>query len=442
MLAAALGLAPTGPNAAVPASTIASAAAITAAATLAPADEVHVSWGPDGTSAVLHWRVGATALSYGTTTGYGLSATARAPSITPVDDPGPFREAPLTGLTPGTEYHYRIGAGPDRVFRTSPPPGRPVRWVDVGDTASTVCKPWMAEQHALIARWTPQLVTHGGDISYANDCGVPAVHGFYQDIQVWAANGTSSAAFMPVWGNHEYGPPTAKAPPGTPRDSLANYKGRSAVPNPQTVPADGAATLSAPGCPGPGNRNGCRGEDWGWFRAGEVLLISYPEPWRNTSVQAWRAGVEPVMAAAQADPTVRAVVTYGHRPPISSTSGLAPAAIRDAIASLADSWSPSGRPGGKYLLNLSHHIHGEEVFPDFHGIAAVVNGGGGTEQIGPTRPIAGSAWWNSHPAIAVLDHDPATRTLTVRLVCGVTIPGHTRDPCVKNTVLYRLDLAT
>ena len=216
------------------------------------ADEVHVSWGPNGTTAVLHWRGTPTDVAFGATTDYGRTATGAAPAITPVDDPGPFREVRLTGLTAETVYHYRIGTGPDRVFRTQPAPGSPVSWVDVGDTASTTCKPWMAQQHALIAAQQAHVVTHGGDISYANDCGVPAVHGFYTDIETWAASGTSSAAFMPAWGNHEYGAPTAKAPAGTPRDSLANYKGRSAVPNPADPAGRQGDHAEGPGLPGRG----------------------------------------------------------------------------------------------------------------------------------------------------------------------------------------------
>ena len=406
----------------------------TAAGAVEPVDEVHYSLGPDGTSVVVHWRGQPTGLRLGRSQAYDRSLRGAVPAITPVDIAGPFREARVTGLTPGTSYHYRIGTGPDRVLTTSAQIGTPVRWVDTGDTASTWCKPWMAGMHSLIARQTPDFVTHGGDISYANDCGQPAVHRFYNDIATWS----QSAALMPSWGNHEYGAPTAQAPAGTPQDSLANYKGRSAIPSAQTLALDTATRRSAPGCPGVAGLNGCRGEDWGYFRAGNVLLISYPEPWPG-ALEAWRAAATSIMTAAQADPTVHATVTYGHRPPI-SRAGLASTSVSAAIATLADRFSPAHRPDGKYLLTLSHHVHGEEVFPDFHGVASVVNGGGGTEQVRYWPPIAGSAYQTSHPAIAVLRYQPALRTLKVRLVCGVKIPGIDRDHCTLGSELYRLDL--
>jgi hypothetical protein len=316
------------------------AAGATSAALDGQVDEVHYSLGPDGTSIVLHWRGAATTLQFGAGTGYGRTAAGVAPATRPVDDPGPFREVRLGGLLPGRTYHYRIGSsGPDRWLRTSPPTGAPVHWVDVGDTASTRCKPWMSGTHDLIARQLPWFVTHGGDISYANDCGPAAVHALYNDIQTWSR----SAAFMPAWGNHEYAAPTAAAPAGTPRDSLANYKGRSAIPSPQRVPTDTPQRTRAPGCSGGGGRNSCQGEDWGWFRAGNVLLISYPEPWDAGTLAAWQAVAQPIMAAAQLDPRVHAIVTYGHRPPISSTP-LASPAVGSAIAGLADRFSP--RPAG------------------------------------------------------------------------------------------------
>ena len=131
------------------------------------------------------------------------------------------------------------------------------------------------------SRADPAFVTHGGDISYANGCGRGAVHQYYVDQQVWSAG----AAFEPVWGNHEYGEPNSDEgmtpPPGTPRDSLLNYKGRSFITNGQAVPSDTASQIANPGCGWEtrATMNTCQGNDWGWFQVGHVLFISYPEPW-------------------------------------------------------------------------------------------------------------------------------------------------------------------
>ena len=37
-------------------------------------------------------------------------------------------------------------------------------------------------------------------------------------------------------------------PPGTPRDSMLNYKGRSFITNGQAVPSDTATHIANPGC--------------------------------------------------------------------------------------------------------------------------------------------------------------------------------------------------
>ena len=102
----------------------------------------------------------------------------------------------------------------------------------MGDTGTTFydpaaaasCNtPWMAEVWQQIAADNPDFVTHGGDISYANDCGVGNVHQVYNDMAPIATQRPIEFA----WGNHEYGTAGTTAPPGTPRDTLANYKGRA-----------------------------------------------------------------------------------------------------------------------------------------------------------------------------------------------------------------------
>ena len=103
------------------------------------------------------------------------------------------------------------------------------------------------------------------------------------------------AAYMPAWGNHEWQNPSG--------DDLRNYKGRFDFPNPQ-------ASLGSPAV-------SCCGEDWYWFDYGNTRFINYPEPWSGAWTD-WRTKAGNLMAAAQADPEIAFVVTFGHRPAYSS----------------------------------------------------------------------------------------------------------------------------
>jgi hypothetical protein len=395
-------------------------------------EEIHYSYGDTPDSVVLSWLGDETQVFYGPTPEYGQVVLATDSAITPVDRPGPFREARLTGLVPDTEYHYRIGEnGDDRTLRAAP--AGAFRWVDVGDTASTLCNPWVAGVHQLIASLAPHVVTHGGDITEANDCGVPAVHQYYVDQQVWSA----SAAFQPAWGNHEYGQPTAQAPPGTPRDSMANYKGRSQITNAGTVSHDSATRTSPPGCAGPLPGNNCRGEDWGWFRAGGVLFIGYPEIWTNALVD-WRPAADALMAQAHADPEIDFVVTYGHRPAYSSQANNGwSTAVRTAIDALAARYSPrADNPGGKYVLNVGHHVHALEVFRPINGLTHITNGTGGQGQVNLPTPDPNSILRVRHPGVLSGDYDPQAGTLALSWICGPVYTPSPRDPCEYGQTVY------
>jgi hypothetical protein len=379
------------------------------------ADEIHYSYGGTASSVVINWRGAESTISYGMTAAYGFRAVGRAPAIRPVDSSGPFREAALTGLAPDTAYHYRIGHGADHVLRTAPLGS--FRWVDVGDTASTLCKPWVAQVHSLIAELRPRFVTHGGDISEANLCGMGGVHRYYDDQQVWS----TSAAFQPVWGNHEYGypDPGQGSPAGTPRDSLANYKGRGFMTHGAAIPLNDSTRVTPPGCPGVGTANGCPGEDWGWFRAGGVLFISYPEVWVG-ALDSWRPAAARLMAYGQADPTVDFIVTYGHRPAYSSlnVNGWDPT-VRTALDKLARKFSPRrANPHGKYVLNLAHHVHGLEVFKPVHGLSHITNAGGGQGVVELPKPAKGSLLRVAELGVLSGDYDAAAHRLSLRWICG------------------------
>jgi hypothetical protein len=394
-------------------------------------DEIHYSYGDTGDAVVVNWRGDERVILYGRTRDYGSKALATSSAITPVDRPGPFREVVLRGLAPDSTYYYRIGTDGDEYKLHTAPTGS-FRFVDVGDTASTVCNPWMTGVHRLIARLDPQFVTHGGDISEANLCGVPAVHRYYVDQQAWS----TEAAFQPSWGNHEYGRPKDESPAGTPRDSLANYKGRGRITHPQTIPLDDAKRIKAPGCPGSGG-NGCRGEDWGWFRAGGVLFISYPEIWEG-ALEAWRRTAKALMADAQKNKSIDFVVTYGHRPAYSSLTGNGwDPTIRKAVDYLAGKFSPrSGNPGGKYVLNLAHHVHALEVFRPIDGLTHVTNATGGQGQVTLPSPVKDSVLQFSHPGVLAGDYDAAGHRLSLRWVCGPPYAKE-KDRCTDGDTIWK-----
>jgi hypothetical protein len=403
-------------------------------------DEIHVGYGNlPATSMWVYWRGAVADLSYGTTTAYGRTVAAATSAVTPVDRTGPFHEVQLSGLTPNTQYHYRIGGtGADHAFRTAP--SGDFSWVDIGDTGTTYytpaapaeCnKPWMASHWSQILGENPAFVTHGGDISYANICGKASVSQLFRDISGVA----STRPMMFSWGNHEYGLPTAASPAGTPRDSMANYKGRFNPPNPQTTPSDTATQTSHPGCPNATNTgNGCRGEDWGSFRVGRVLFVSEPEQ-EAGAFPDWQTKAGALMAAAQNDPGIALIVTYGHRPAYTSLASQSVAELKTALDALGDRYSPAARPDGKYVLNIAHHVHGGEIFAPQHGVVQVVNGGGGTEPGGYPSTAPGSQWKTGH-----FEHLRATVTgASIRLdfMCGPAYPPNpTKDGCTQGSVIH------
>lgn len=420
LAAAAVALVMTGGGAGSPAP--ATAATVTV-------DEVTYAFGNERTEVVVSWRGAEPTLFWGADDNYGNQVTATRSMISPVDTSGPFYEARISGLTAGTTYHYRIGAsGADRVLHTAPANTDDFTAVVIADTEATICRTYQAEMFGLVAAVDADMVLHHGDHAIANDCGVPAVHQYFLDLETTLANG---ASFQPMWGNHEYGPPTADAPPGTPRDTLANYKGRVAMPNAQTVPNDKTTQTSHPGC---GQEigsptNTCLGEDWGWFRAGRVLFIGYPEP-EPGAIADWQKKADVVMADAQANTTIDFIVTYGHRPVVSSTSYTPPTGWATAFDALAAKYSPTARAGGKYVLNFAGHRHNLEVFGSRKGVTHVVNGGGGQGLIKFGSTVAGSTWRMKHLGFSTLRYSASARTLVFSVICGPAHPSQsgTRTP--------------
>jgi parallel beta-helix repeat protein len=305
-----------------------------------PVDEVHYTF-TSSTSVALDWRGAATDVRWGPTTAYGNTATGTAPAWTPWSSPGPFWQAEITGLAPGSLYHYSIGGGPNWTFHT--PPTSSFRFDAIGDVGDTTTYGHLAGTLSAIAADNPSFVLMVGDLTYANSSGasISVIDQHFDDVMnSWG----TSAAYIPAWGNHEYDPTGA--------DDLRNYKGRLLMPNQQASPGSPAVS--------------CCGDDWGWFDAGPVRFIAYPEPWTGAWAD-WQSKANALMSQAQNDPSIKYIVTYGHRPAYST--GYHPGEAQ--LASILDTF---GASFNKYVLNINGHSHDYERFQPIQGVTHVTVG--------------------------------------------------------------------
>jgi hypothetical protein len=212
---------------------------------------------------------------------------------------------------------------------------------------------------------------------------------------VWSQD----AAYMPGWGNHEWDIPTA--------DDFRDYKGRFDFPNPQTSPGAPAA--------------GCCGEDWYWFDAGTTRFIAYPEPFSG-AVADWNTHAKTLMDAAQADPAIRFIVTYGHRPAYSSGHHPGESTLKSVLDAL-------GTAHSKYVLNINGHSHNYERTFAQHGVIHVTAGTGGST----LEEESGSCLWGggcpapSWSAFRAFHHGTLRLTITPTSIRGDAICGPAGD---------------
>lgn len=384
-------------------------------------DGLHYTFtGPD--SVVLDWRGEPADIRYGLTDSYGSNATASEPSPLPWSSTGPYREVELSDLEPGQEYHYSVGGGPDHVFSTAPTDN--FTFVAVGDIGDSTSYPWVRDIAAQIAADDPSFVLALGDLTYGNYNCAEAVDQHFVDVEAWSHD----AAYMPVWGNHEYADAGPYSQPCGIDDDFANYKGRFALPHPQTISADGPRTASGPGCPPVDGANPCRGEDWSWFDAGPVRFITGPEPFSG-AVEEWQAAADALMAEAQADPDIRWIVTASHRPAWSS-GGRTDADYRTATAALGDAH-------GKYVLHLNGHVHVSEVVAPQSGVYHVTAGAGGEGVDRLDAPLADSQLRLRHPSYTRFSVSDSS--LVMDVVCGPTIPD-ADDTCTPGETVASVDV--
>lgn len=365
-------------------------------------EQVHYSY-LTPTSVAFDWSGGPDTIRYGLTSEYGVSVQAVHPNPLPISPGGPFWEARLTGLAPGTTYHYSIGGSPDSTFQTAPT--GPFRFAVEADIGDSLTYPAVGIIQSQIAADDPDFVLAPGDLTYGEAHGQAAVDRHFNDVMGWS----QTAAYMPAWGNHEW---------DSPGDDPRNYKGRFAIPNAAASP--GAPSL------------GCCGEDWGWFDAGGVRFISYPEPYAGTTWSDWLANADAVMAAAQADPSITYVVTFGHRPAYSTGNHPGSASLASIVNGLGDKYT-------KYVLNFNGHSHSYERFAPIHGVINITSGGGGAALEPP--------WTSTDPRTAYramhmefLRVDVTAAAITVQAVCG---PASSKDEmtCEQGAVIDTVTVA-
>ena len=315
------------------------------------ADEIH--WTLTGqTSVTFDWRGTATEhfITYGLAPGaLDSKVIANTPSPLPTSSSGPFWEAKLTGLQENTLYYYAIGGGPEHTFITPPPRGSSDFLVyAVGDIGSSLSYSRVVPVHSIIGdvygNGFPDFALLVGDLSYGDINTAADVDQHFNDVMVWSRD----AAYMPAWGNHEWNTST------TLPDHLNNYEGRFDFANSQTSPGTADIIGNGPG------------EDWYWFDYGNVRFIGYPEPYSG-ALSDWNGKARLLMDEAQADPAIRYIVTFGHRPAYAESS--ASSTLKTILDGLGDGH-------GKYVLNLCGHDHSYERSSPQHGVVHVVVGTG------------------------------------------------------------------
>jgi hypothetical protein len=190
-----------------------------------------------------------------------------------------------------------------------------------------------------------------GDHNYADGKGASVVDQYFNDIMVWSL----MRPFMPAWGNHEWGNGS-----DTYADDLRNYKGRFDFPNSQVSPGLSSSN-ECPAC----------GDDWYWFDYGNVRFVSVPEPYTSATYSDWNTKAEAIFSAAQSDPEIDFIVTYGHRPAYTTNSAHSSnSQLRGILDGLGSKYS-------KYVIDLSGHNHAYERTDKINGKVHVMAGTGG-----------------------------------------------------------------
>jgi hypothetical protein len=336
---------------------------------------------------------------------------ARRPVPLPWSSSGPWQEAVLDGLRPGVEYTYEVGhpVRPQTLSFRAPPAAGAIgfTFAAVGDMGASTTWPSAAIVSRMIARADPSFVIGLGDLTYADDGTQADADRHFDDVMAWSRR----AAYMPLWGNHEW---------ESSRDDLANYKGRFALPH----------AAASPGAPAAG----CCGKDWYWFDQGAVRFIVYPEPYTKETWPDWALKVEPLFAEAEADPELSYIVTAGHRPAYSSGHHGGDPQLRAILDGF-------GKRFGKYVLNLAGHAHAyERTKPQAHVVHVTAGIGGGALEHAATKCLWADCKAPAYSAFRAIHHgflklQVKADGITLEAICAGALPAEDDIHCADGEIM-------
>lgn len=298
-----------------------------------------------------------------------------------------YGHASLSGLAPGTTYHYRMSAdgqsGQLGSFRTAPLASEPFTFTAFGDAGTVGLAPRQVVN--AIARLQPAFHLVAGDLCYADSSG----RGLPTDamrVPVWdkwlAINEpvAKNVPWMNAVGNHEM-------EPGYGPQGYDGYLGRFVVP-----------TNGATGCPSTYH-----------FRYGNTAFVqvdsndvSYEIPANlGYSKGAQNRWLDTVLRGYRSDPTIDFIVVTMHHAPFSTASS------HGSEGGVRDNWVPLF---DRYAVDLvlSGHNHRYER----------------------THPMRGGAAVAAAPTAASVDSRQGTTYIVVggggATIASVNAPGRTR----------------
>ncbi len=342
---------------------------------VAAPSQVHLGWrGPTDTTMTVTWRSAESTgeVSYGETTDYGSTVAAVS---TPYGGSW-LHEAQLTGLSAGTTYHYRAGAGaslaPDRTFTTGPThsAGASFRFAAYGDSRTDDAA--RARVRAAVQARQPAFSIDSGDLveDGTNQALWDQWFGTMEPL-------LATTPLQPVVGNHELSSPLFYRQFAMPRHA-------------------GSADV----------------ETYASWDYGNVHFLSLNSEIAYGPGSPQHLWLDADLAVARADPRVRWIVALFHRPPYSSGSHGSDTAIRAA-------WSPLFEKYGVNLVFSGHDHDYERTLPmakdavqaDGNGVVYVVTGGAGA----PLYPVGRSgftAFARTTYHFVELDVTPTSLSLT------------------------------
>lgn len=308
---------------------------------------------------------GDSSVDYGTTSSYGSVATNSAVTN--------FHSVELTGLTPGTTYHYRIRSsdgtlGADNTFTTEAENVTSFTFAVIGDprgialpsdsttyhTRHKQLCDWLAEQNVPFVIETGDLVWEGAILTSDPQTKIN-VESYWTEFFKAEQNLIKKSAFMNSMGNHE-------VQPGG-RDYIYYYDLFE-----DTYPTNGTA----------GNRGRVYSFDYG--NAHFICLSSY-----QISLPTQATWLEQDLIAARANPNIKWIFAFMHAP-MYTTSGHA--GRTDEI----DAWQPLFDQHQVDIV-FSGHNHLYERFKPLRG-GQVVEEGKGVGTLYITHGIGGAEFNN------------------------------------------------